>query len=272
VQCNGSGTIGPGSYKYLQGGQLLNAGTLNWSDTIYTGGGSTPTLISNLLGATISLTAGAGTGNEGGTRTIVNNGTMTVTGSGTSAFSDLFNNAGTLNIQSGAVSLTGGCSLTNGTLSFGITDTTHFGKLNLSGQAGLTGTLGGTFNGYTPQIGDSFGLITYGSETGAFTAFNLPSPVNWQETYGSSVYTLSVAVAPPEVTLAPGQPAWTTNGFNLEVSGPGGSNYTILASANLVQTNWTALSNFVSTFTVSTFTDSAATNFYTNRFYRAVMR
>ena len=172
---------------------------------------------------------------------------------------------------SGAVSLTGAYSLTNGTLSFGITDTTHFGKLNLSGQAGLTGTLGVTFNGYTPQIGDSFGLITYGSETGAFTAFNLPQPNNWQETYGSTVYTLSVAAAPPGVTLAPGQPVWTTNGFNLELSGPGGFNYTIQVSTNLAQTNWTTLTNFVSTFILSSFTDSATTNFYTNRFYRAVM-
>ena len=101
VQCNGTGTIGTGSGKYLPGGQLINAGTLNWNDTIFMGGASTPTLISNLPGAMLTLTAGVGTVNEGGsgTQTIANNGTITMTGAGTSYLSPIFNNAGTCEQQ-----------------------------------------------------------------------------------------------------------------------------------------------------------------------------
>jgi hypothetical protein len=181
------------------------------------------------------------------------------------------NNTGTVNIQNGSLDLGGAVSLTNGTLNFAITTTNTYGKLNLSGAAGLTGALGVVFYGYTPQVGDAFGLITYGSETGAFATYNLPSRINWQQTYGSTVYTLSV-VGAPTVTLAFGDPVWTARGFNLAVSGPSGSNYTIQVSPILLQTNWETLTNFVSTFIVSPITDSAATNFSTNRFYRAIMR
>jgi hypothetical protein len=175
-----------------------------------------------------------------------------------------------LNIQSGALSLTGGNDLTNGTLNFGITNTSSFGTLNLSGHAALTGALGVTLYGYTLQIGDSFGLITYGSETGAFTAFQLPSTANWQETYGSTLFSLAVApsVAPASLYL---EGAFTVNGFNLQIFGPVGSNYTVQVSTNLAQTNWATLTNFVSTNGWFSVTDSAATNFDPDRFYRAVI-
>jgi hypothetical protein len=57
----------------------------NWNDNIYLGGGIGPTLISNLTGATISLTAGVGAINGG---TIVNDGeiTMSAAGTGDAAF------------------------------------------------------------------------------------------------------------------------------------------------------------------------------------------
>ncbi len=106
VEINGAMTVGTGSTKLLQGGQLINAGTVAWNDTIFTGGSSTPTLISNLLGGTITLTAGIGTESQGDTRTIANNGTITMTGTGTSTFSDTFNNNGTVTI-SGTLSLGG---------------------------------------------------------------------------------------------------------------------------------------------------------------------
>src|SRR5208282_3950899 len=107
VQCNGSGTIAPGSVmKYLYGGQLVNASALAWSDILYSDSGS---VISNLFGATINLTAGVATAQyNGGSRTIINNGTITMTGSGTSAFGDVFNNNGTVNVDGGTLNLSGG--------------------------------------------------------------------------------------------------------------------------------------------------------------------
>jgi len=181
-----------------------------------------------------------------------------------------FNNHGTVTVDGGTLQLGGGVSLASGTLIFGITNSNNFGSLNLSGSVELAGTLGVTFHGYTPQVGDSFPLVTYGSKTGAFTSFNLPASINWQETYGSTVYTLSVGL-PLKFMLAIGQPAWTVNGFNLTISGPVGSNYTILLSTNLAQTNWSALTRYVSTFTEASFTDTNATKSDTNRCYRAEM-
>ncbi len=95
------------STKLLEGGQLINTGTMAWNDTIFTGGSSTPTLISNVLGGTITLAAGIGTQNQGDTRTIANNGTFTMTGTGTSTLGDIFNNNGTVT-TSGTLNLGGG--------------------------------------------------------------------------------------------------------------------------------------------------------------------
>jgi hypothetical protein len=235
-------------------------------------------VITNLAGATITLAANNSAGayaNWGGAHTIYNAGQVTVAGTGGATINDTFNNSGTLNLQGGALSLTGAYSLTNGTLNFGITNTSSFGKLNLSGNAGLTGALGVTFYGYTPQVGDSFGLITYGLETtGAFTAFNLPSGFNWQENYRATLFTLSVAsiAGPTNVTLMLGQPVFTPNGFNLLVSGPVTSNYMVQVSTNLANNSWATWTNYVSTAILTSITDSVATNFYTNRFYRAFIQ
>ena len=129
VRCNGTGTVGPGAAKDLQGGQLINGGTLAWSDNIQNNSG----IISNLLGATINLTAGVGTQNYGGTRTFVNNGTLTMTGAGTSAFGDVFNNNGTVSVNGGTLNLSGGGTET------GAFTAANGATLNLSGAPGDLG-------------------------------------------------------------------------------------------------------------------------------------
>jgi hypothetical protein len=72
-------------------------------------------------------------------------------------------------------------------------------------------------------------------------------------------------------TFTVNRPAWTANGFNLAVSGPVGSNYTVLLSTNLLQTNWSLLTSYVSTFTKTSVIDTNATKFDTNRLCRAYM-
>jgi hypothetical protein len=216
--------------------------------------------------------------NLGGASTVFDNiGTFLKSGhTGTTTLDSrvVFNNSGAVNIQSGGLALNGAVSLTAGALDFGIASTNSFAKLILSGAAGLAGSLGVTSYGYTPQIGDSFGLVSYGSETGVFTSFDLPGAYNWGENYGPSLFTLSVTgiAGPANVSLLLGQPPLTSAGFNLQVSGPPGSNYTIQFSTNLAATSWTALTNFVSASSVSSVTDTAATNSSPGRFYRALMR
>ena len=62
---------------------------------------------------------------------------------------------------------------------------------------------------------------------------------------------------------------WSTNGFNLTLQGPVGSNYIIQVSTNLV--NWQPVTNFTITNSPFSFQDATATN-YNRRFYRAMMQ
>jgi hypothetical protein len=78
-----------------------------------------------------------------------------------------------------------------------------------------------------------------------------------------SAYTVS-----PIPLLGTGSSFWGTNGFNLTLNGPLGSNLVIQSSTNLF--NWTPLTNFVITNPPIHFSDPAATNF-NHRFYRAVV-
>ncbi len=74
---------------------------------------------------------------------------------------------------------------------------------------------------------------------------------------------LTLGVASPTV--------WSTNGFNLFLEGPVGSNYLIEAATDLSNlTNWTPILFFASTNSPFYFSDPTATSFGV-RFYRAVM-
>ena len=271
ISVNGGSINVPASSALDNGGELINTGPLAWTPNSgpRTGTGA---VISNAPSGVISVALNGNnidSYNYGGPTAFYNAGTINVSGSGQSGFiTDPFFNTGTVNVNSGTLSLTGGASLANGTLDFGINSASNFGRLAISGPIAISGTLGATANGYTPSLGDSFPLITYGSKSGGFASFHLPSGINWQQTYGPTVYTISVDM-PTNFSLAISQPAWTTNGFNLTISGPVGANYTVLLSTNLVQTNWSVLTSFVSTFTQTPFTDTNATRFGTNRFYRA---
>lgn len=69
----------------------------------------------------------------------------------------------------------------------------------------------------------------------------------------------------PPVLGTGNTPPLTTNGFNLMLQGPIGSNYVIQASGDLF--NWQTFTNFSSTSWLTYFSDPAATN-YSYRFYR----
>ncbi|HEX3623978.1 MAG TPA: hypothetical protein VH280_00985, partial [Verrucomicrobiae bacterium] len=103
-----NGTIGTGGNKFLYT-SLINNGTMAWNDTINSQ--SAATVISNAVGATITLGSGVGTANTGGV--VANSGAFTMTGPGASTISQVFNNAGTVNV-SGTLSLTGSGTETGG--------------------------------------------------------------------------------------------------------------------------------------------------------------
>jgi uncharacterized repeat protein (TIGR01451 family) len=88
---------------------------------------------------------------------------------------------------------------------------------------------------------------------------------NSSGTVTSSNAVLTVLSAPLKFTSA----SMTTNGFTILLSGPAGSNYVILASANLK--DWTPVSTNAAPTGSATFTDTTATN-RSLRFYKAAVR
>jgi hypothetical protein len=233
-----------------------------------------PGRLINLPGAVVNLQADVNIDNSiyGGGQ-LVNEGALEKTGgTSTSSINAALNNSGTLNIQTGTVSLTGGYSLTDCTLDFGISSASSFGQLVLPDVFTLNATtLGVIANGYTPRAGDSFPLITYTSETGVFSAFNLPPKADWQVNYGPTAFSLDVAsTAAPFLTLETVTPTGSTNNFTLLLLGPVGSNYVIEASTNLAGPNWTTVTSFVSTASSFYFTDTNTAS-YDARFFRAAI-
>ena len=93
----------------LNGGQLINNGTLSWTDVqMRTGNGS---IINNLASGIINLTPNNGGGGAFGGSYVFNNaGQVTMTGSGAATIADTFNNSGTVSVNSGELDLPGGGS------------------------------------------------------------------------------------------------------------------------------------------------------------------
>jgi hypothetical protein len=107
-----------------------------------------------------------------------------------------FNNAGTF-LKSAGINTTISVIFNNtGTLSLNIYSKSSFARINFPGNVALAGALNIGFNNtYTPATGDSFALLTYGSQTGVFSSVNLPPALPWQTnsvTYGSTVFNLNI--------------------------------------------------------------------------------
>jgi hypothetical protein len=175
-----------------------------------------------------------------------------------------------LDAQTGTIGLTNNYDLAGGTLNFGITSLTSYGQINIAGSPALSGTLSINLNdGYYPTNGNAFPLLTYGSETGAFSPLALPPWINWQTNYGPTTFTLSVVnlngrpvVAAAKVP-APGQ-------FSFQFTGNPSGSYSVLATTNLILplADWTVLgSATLISSDLFQYVDTHATN-YPQRFYR----
>ncbi|MCO5051617.1 MAG: Ig-like domain-containing protein [Verrucomicrobiae bacterium] len=112
----GGGSIGGGTTKYLVGGVLINAGTLEWSGSLTLGtssyGTGDPGTLSNLVSGVINLTGDIYANWHYDAGQIYNAGVINKTsGTGAATFQQgPFYNSGSVNIQSGTLNLAGGGS------------------------------------------------------------------------------------------------------------------------------------------------------------------
>jgi hypothetical protein len=132
--------------------------------------------------------------------------------------------------------------LAGGVLEFGLSSASQFGKISISGNANLGGTVSAILlGGFVPVPTNSFSVLTYGSYTGAFANTELPSNILWQTNYGPTTFTLTVSGARPVLTPIVNKSAQ----FLLQFTGSTNNIYTVLASTNLALSfsNWTTLGN-----------------------------
>ena len=80
----------------------------------------------------------------------------------------------------------------------GTTPGTGFDKIDVAGQRAPHGTLSIVLQSFTPQVGESFQIFTWGTETGTFAQFDLPTLPGGEEWNMSQLYahgTISVTIA-----------------------------------------------------------------------------
>jgi len=208
VLTNGLLTIaGTGSVTFGYGSVLVNQGVVDWTGgaiytyptTVITNFGLWLVETDNLLYNEYYYYAYSNT-------PFLNPGTFakTTTTGATTFYGIAFLNSGTLDIESGSVNFAAPSYDTNSvpyaqtgaTLDFGVSAPNLAGRLILSTNVSLDGTLGvNLLNGYAPQLGDEIPVIAYGA--GSQTAFvNLLLPpltgTTWDVEAGSSGVKLRV--------------------------------------------------------------------------------
>ena len=140
-------------------------------------------------------------------------------GSATSQVDVTFTNYGVINAGAATLSFSQTHTLVGGMLNFGLSSPANYGKINLAGSAGLTGTVAAYLNnGYRPTAASSFPVLTYGSRTGIFTNTALPYAAAWQTNYAATVFTLIVSNARPVLAAIPSQVATQQVAFAVTAS------------------------------------------------------
>ncbi|MEJ0091079.1 MAG: hypothetical protein WDM80_15220 [Limisphaerales bacterium] len=184
-----------------------------------------------------------------------------------------FDNRGSVDLQTGKLAINSPYTLSGSPLLKlvlgGLTPGTQFSQENFGGSVTLGGNLSVTLsNGFTPTNGQSFAIITYGSETGQFVAPQLPALpkyLAWQVTYGDTAVTLNVlpsTVINDATRLANGH-------FQFTLSGPAATSAFVQGSTNLL--DWTFLRTN-SPFTGTLLFDDPQAVGYPRRFYRVLVQ
>jgi hypothetical protein len=215
IDSPGCVTVAPNSTLLLEGanekgirGVLNNRGTVTWTGTgrIAMGSQTVTATIHNQPGGVFDAANDAPIQwTAFGAPAFTNTGTFRKSaGSGSTSINGMvFGNSGTVDVQVGAVAFNSGYSQSGGTMRFGLNSLANFGRVQIAGNAPITGTLAVNLNdGYVPTAGDSFPLIAYNSHTGAFSGFDLPSRAAWQtddSIYGPNAVTLTVLNVRPGI-------------------------------------------------------------------------
>ncbi len=224
VQANG-GTLefeSASTFTQTAGNTFLNGGSIQTTNPLQIEGGAL-TGSGTVTGGMVASTGGALA--PGTTTPTVTNGTI--------AFSN--GASGTYSQTSGAFDV-----------KISATGAGDFDSASASGTVTLGGTLNVTFDGYTPNIGDSFKILTFASNPGSttFATTNLPTlPVGygWQLTYNSASVVLSVvtvAVPAPTVTSVSPNNGSAAGGTTITITG------TNLTGATAVKFGATAATSF----------------------------
>jgi uncharacterized repeat protein (TIGR01451 family) len=222
MNINGSGT------RYIDGGTLNNGGTTHWSGgnnlSIYNSG-----VINNQSGGLFDVTndqlvyfhcclPGQPFNNAGTFRKSTAIGTTTFLGIG-------FANSGTLQPRSGVIALNASFTSSGSpAYDFGIGSATNYGRLTFANAVGLGGALiAAPINGFVPQGGQQFTIISFPSGTATFSPKTL--------TFGSSpVRSFADSYSATSVTLTASGPAITAALSPNQGSDAGGTNVTITGS------------------------------------------
>jgi len=234
----------------------VKAGTLqfqgSWSQTM----GSTTVDSGTVLGGTL-LSIGGGTLTGSGTiqATVVNDGVVSPGGS-----------PGTLSLGPGENYQQGVSGILQIELG-GHNPDTQYDQLVVGGNASLAGTLElRLINGFVPQPGDQFQVLTCGSQAGPFSQINAPAVGGavWVAHYSGT--NVSVVLA-NQVMIA--QPLLSAGTLSFSFNTTAGLSYVVQESDSLNPSSWQTLEEIVGDGGTKTVSDPATK---TQAFYRILIQ
>jgi hypothetical protein len=209
IAAGASLTLSSNTTKYLWGA-LTNAGTVTWTgagnlEVDYSSANNQFGLIQNLARGLWDIQNDQVVFNGAPNGAYFQNGgtVQKSAGAGATTISIPFINAGTAKALQATLAFNGGVSLAGGTFVNGLGSASTYGKFSIAGSATLAGALNVNWlGGFVPALSDSFSLVTYGSHTGTFSPFSVPSAAVWLATYGATALTLAVTEIDKLVILA----------------------------------------------------------------------
>ena len=144
---------------------------------------------------------------------------------------------------------------------------TQYDQLVVGGNASLAGTLELLLiNGFVPQPGDQFRILTCGSQTGQFSQINAPADSGfvWIAHYSGTNVS---AVLANQVKIT--QPHLLGGKLSLSFNTTAGLSYVVQASDSLNPSNWQTLEEIAGDGATKTISDPATR---TQRFYRILIQ
>jgi hypothetical protein len=133
-------------------------------------------------------------------------------------------------------------------LNFGLNSPTDYGKIAVSTNIVLTGSVSANFNnGFVPATGDTFKVLTYTSYSGNFAQTNLPAGTTAQGNYTGTSFSLVVT----STSTSTNQPILTierVSASTVAVSWPiAPGNFNLQTSPALTPGSWTDITSGITT-------------------------